>query len=55
LAEGQAVTLVGRDNGATWGQIEISAGSFLWVRMNYISTAAGESIARLPIVAAPPK
>jgi len=55
LAEGQTVTLVGRDHGATWGQIEISAGSFLWVRMNYIVTVNGESIARLPIVAAPPQ
>jgi uncharacterized protein YgiM (DUF1202 family) len=50
LQEGATVRIIGRDNGARWGQIDdpFDGG---WVSMAYIQS---ESIARLPVVEALP-
>lgn len=54
LQEGARVTLVGRNNGADWAQLELTPGVLVWARMTYLDTG-GESIARLPVLPDPPK
>ncbi len=54
LQEGARATLVGRNNGADWAQVELTPGVLVWARMTYLNTG-GESIARLPVIPDPPK
>jgi hypothetical protein len=55
LGLGDRVVLVGRNSAATWGQIVLAPGAFVWVNMTYIEVDGNESIARLPVIPDPPR